>query len=142
MFQRNKNRQRCVADDGHQITFVLMDSRVFVSGVSLGAVLSGLSCFRPLPEKIYSFRASEFVPACLSTPIHCSVSFATHINCPFGFGKPAAFLCQIPSSLSSWCGLKRNPSNNSNSSMNGLMACIVEGSNASFEASNLSLMFL
>lgn len=38
-----------------------MDSRVFVSCVSLGAVLSGLGCFRPLPEKIYSYRASEFV---------------------------------------------------------------------------------
>lgn len=48
VFQGNKNRHGCVADDGHQITFVLMDSRVFVSGVSLGAVLSGLSCFRPL----------------------------------------------------------------------------------------------
>lgn len=69
-----------MADDGHQITFVLMDSRVVVSGVSLGAVLSGLGCFRP--EKIYSFRACS---ACLSTPIHLRMSFAAHINCPFWF---------------------------------------------------------
>jgi len=62
-----------VADDGHQITFVLMDRRVFVSGVSLGAVLSGL----PLPEKIYSFGVCS---AGLSTPIHWRMSISAHIN--------------------------------------------------------------